>query len=65
MGAGAGDCPSLMEKPDIYLLKVWLECSQRSVPKMEPHFVAFSVGVKESTILFFLSIIKLIEQKSG
>ena len=34
----------------------------RSVPKIDPRFVTFLVGVKESSIIFFLSIIKLTEQ---
>ena len=35
-----------------------------SVPKIDPHFVTLIVDVKESLIMFFLSIIKLIEQAS-
>ena len=39
--------------------------SRRLVPKIDPHFMTFLVGVKESSIIFFLLIIKLIEWDSG
>ena len=38
--------------------------SRRLVPKIDPHFMTF-LGVKESSIIFFLLIIKLIEWDSG
>ena len=37
----------------------------RSIPKLDPDFVTFLVGVRESSIIFFLSAIMLIEQDSG
>ena len=42
-----------------FKMKTW------SVPKIDCHFVTFLVGIKESSIIFFLSIIKLCEQDSG
>ena len=47
------------------ILRISRSLFSRLVPKIDPHFMTFLVGVKESSIIFFLLIIKLIEWDSG